>query len=82
MNEEKTVLEVLKETVAMLGNLRIPMSEMENIGFPIGRSINNIRLCVDAIERNEAQNKQKEADGVTMTGETADAPEGTEETDA
>ena len=82
MNEEKTVLEVLKETVTMLGNLRIPMSEMESIGFPISRSINNIRLCVDAIERNEAQNKQKEEDGVTMTGEVADAPEGTEETDA
>ncbi len=74
MNEEKTVLEVLKETVAMLGNLRIPMSEMENIGFPIGRSINNIRLCVEAIERDEVKkaepaNTEPSEDDIVIKGE-------------
>lgn len=74
MNEEKTVLEVLKETVAMLGNLRIPMSEMENIGFPIGRSINSIRLCVEAIERDEAKkaessNTEPSEDDTVIEGE-------------
>lgn len=74
MNEEKTVLDVLKETAIMLGNLRIPMSEMENIGFPIGRSINNIRLCVDAIERNEAKkaepaNTEPSEDDIVIEGE-------------
>lgn len=74
MNEEKTVLEVLKETVTMLGNLRIPMSEMESIGFPISRSINNIRLCVEAIERNEVKqaepvNTEPSEDDIVVEGE-------------
>lgn len=74
MNEEKTVLEVLKETVVRLGNLRIPMSEMENIGFPIGRSINDIRLCVEALERDEAKqaeptNTEPSEDDIVIEGE-------------
>lgn len=59
MNEKKTVLEVLKETIDVLNNLRIPMNEMETIGFPVANSISNIRACVDAMERTEAEVKMK-----------------------
>lgn len=72
MTEQKTVLEVLKDIVSTLSNLRIPMSEMENIGFPVARSINEIRLCVEAMEREDEKKKaeaEKQEDNIVLSGE-------------
>lgn len=63
MENEVTVLDVLKDAMETLNKISIPMSMINDIGLPLARSINSIKACVDAMEEAEAKKKQAEPAG-------------------
>lgn len=58
MQESKTIKEVLEDVVSMLGGIKIPVTEMQSIGVPVVRSINAIKLCLDAMT-DHSQNQDE-----------------------
>lgn len=58
--EEKqlTVKEVLEMVVKNLGNINIPVMEIDTIGRQIALEINNLKVCIDAM--NKAQEEEAE----------------------
>lgn len=57
-----TVLEVLKKTANDLGDIRVRISDAEQIGNPIRAAVMNINACIDALEKAEEAQHAKEAD--------------------
>lgn len=57
--KEMTMKDILKDVLKMLNDIKIPMSEIETIGIPVGRAINGIQICVNAIEKAEQEEAQK-----------------------
>lgn len=53
MEESRTIQDVLDGVIKRLSNIKVPMSEIDDIGFPIAVSINEIKACVVAIVENE-----------------------------
>jgi hypothetical protein len=51
MEEKMTVHDALVATINLLGNISVPRSLNQLIGIPIDNAINNLRLCVGAIEK-------------------------------
>ena len=64
MNEnEMTIEQVLNITIGILNDITIPISAVETVGTPIMNAVSNIKLCVQAIEKNkEAGNNGSESD--------------------
>ena len=58
--KQLTTLDILKDVLNILGDVKVPMSELESIGIPVGRAINGIKLCVDAMEKVEQEQQQKQ----------------------
>lgn len=59
-----TIKEVLNAVVKDLSCIRIPISEIDNIGQSITRSVNNLKICISAMDQaeKEAMNQaEKEA---------------------
>lgn len=52
MEESRTIQDVLDGVIKRLRNIKVPMSEIDDIGFPIAVSINEIKACVVAIVEN------------------------------
>ena len=59
MEQQVTVKEVLEQTAKMLGEISIPASLIESIGIPVARAINNLKLCTEAMDRDEAEQRKK-----------------------
>ena len=57
-----TVKDVLKDVLNLLNGIKSPISELETIGMPVGRAINGIKMCVDAMERDEQERARQEAE--------------------
>lgn len=53
MEESRTIQDVLDGVIKRLSNIKVPMSEIDDIGFPIAVSINEIKACVVAIVEND-----------------------------
>lgn len=53
MEERKamTVEEVVHDVIAELSGIRVPAGMIDDIGIPVSRAIRNLRLCVEAWER-------------------------------
>lgn len=73
-NNQPTVMTILTDVVKMLGDIEVPAAKVEQIGIPIAKCINGIKLCIDAINQAEHQaalekEKEKEQD------EAANEPE-------
>lgn len=51
MGETMTVREALTATIKLLGDISVPRYLNDSIGIPIDDAINNIRICIDAMER-------------------------------
>ena len=60
MEKETTVKEVLIDVSDVLNKINIPISLVESIGIPVARAINGIKICIDAMDRQEQA--EKEAD--------------------
>lgn len=55
-----TVEQVLGFCVNELSNISIRMSDMDTIGTPVKNVINNLRSCIEAIEKENQQKNNKE----------------------
>lgn len=53
MGESKTIREVLEDVLKILNDIKVPMSEIDNIGIPVARSINGIKACLEAMTEND-----------------------------
>lgn len=53
MEEKLTLTQVLEITVGMLEEIEVPMKYMDQIGIPVAKSINNIKICIDAMNQNK-----------------------------
>ena len=79
--KDMTVREVLVEIDRQLSDIKVPMSEIETIGMVIARAISGIRVCVDAMDRADAERaKQEEPAKLEVVPEPAE--ENKEEPDA
>lgn len=52
---KKTVKEVLEDVVDALNGIKISVKEMDEIGTPIRFALNGLNVCIDAINRAEAE---------------------------
>ena len=59
MGESKTIREVLEDVVKMLSGIKVPMSEIDDIGIPVARSINGIKACLEAMTEPEIAETEK-----------------------
>ena len=48
-----TVKDVLTDTLNILYSIRVPASEIEEVGIPVAKAIQRIRMCVNAFEHIE-----------------------------
>ena len=58
-NQTITVRQAVENIIRDLGNIPVPISQMESVGFPIARSIQNLKsVCAawDAEEANACKN--------------------------
>lgn len=53
-----TIKEVLADVCGILGDINIPASRIDDIGIPIARSINGLKLCLKTIEREETKKQE------------------------
>lgn len=61
------VRDVLEVTMRMLGRMQITVDEVDRIGIPARDAIQNMQMCVDAIDR-EAARKAEEPE-IELVGE-------------
>lgn len=59
MENQMTVGQVLTETIKLLGNINVPGEKIQEIGIPLMQSIENLKLCVSALETAEKEAKEK-----------------------
>ena len=62
MENQTTVKDILIDVTKLLNEINIPISLVENIGIPVARAISGIQMCLDAFERNSA-NQAAQDDG-------------------
>lgn len=53
-SRQMTIKDVLVDVMGILGKVKVSIDQMEEIGMPISRAISGIRICVDSIEKAEA----------------------------
>lgn len=57
-----TIKEVIAADIDILGDIKVPVELMEEVGMPISIARNNLVECMKAIERDEKANAEaKEA---------------------
>lgn len=56
---EMRVRDVLEVTNRMLERVQVPVGMINQVGIPIRDAVHNIRMCIDAIDR-EAETQAKE----------------------
>ncbi len=55
MSETMTVYDLVRETIRMMEGIAVPVGLMDSIGAPIRASIGNLRACLGAWDRDNAQ---------------------------
>jgi len=81
MENQMTVIEALRITVNNLGGVAVPRALNQQIGIPIDQAISNILACIEALERAEQENKEKEQTETPGTSELHIVPDGEEAED-
>lgn len=66
--KELSVKEALKVTIANLEKIQVPVGMMKQIGGPLAMNVENLQLCVDALE--QAEKEQARAAEAAMDGES------------
>ena len=72
MENKFTLEEVLRITVRILEEIQLPVMMTETAGRIAG-SIQNIQLCLDAIEKSKTESDEQEMPEVKEDGREADA---------
>lgn len=68
-NQTMSVRQAVENIILDLGNIPVPISQMESVGFPIARSIQNLKsICAawDAEEALQKQAQQGQAEGIKL----------------
>ena len=68
MEPKLTVKDVLKDVLNLLNDVKVPISEIETIGIPVGRAINGIKICIEAFERDDLEKAKQEAEKAKQDG--------------
>jgi hypothetical protein len=69
---QMTVRDVLSEIDRQLSDLKIPAPEIESIGVVISRAISGIRICIEAMDKADAEAaKQEEPVQLELVAEPA-----------
>lgn len=55
MNEKMTIKTVLVNTVNNLNGIMLPVSLLDTVGREIALNVKNLQVCLEAIERAEAE---------------------------
>lgn len=64
--EPITVQEAMRRTINLLGDISVPIKMEESVGKPIRMAIENLYICVDALDKaaeETAEKKEEEAEG-------------------
>ena len=56
--ETMSIERVLEITVNSLSQIKVPISMLGEIGMPIAQSIHNLRMCIEAIQREQPEEKE------------------------
>ena len=68
-NQTMTVRQAVENIIRDLGNIPVPISQMESVGFPIARSIQNLKSICAAWDAEEAEKRGKENAGGNLNDE-------------
>lgn len=60
MDDTMTVYDLVKATVRMMEEIAVPIGMMDSIGAPIRASVNNLKACLGAWDRDNAEKAAKE----------------------
>ena len=60
MANEMTVKDLLSQVCDNMSRIRVPCSEMQEIGIPIAQAITALEACIGAIEEAERKNAPQE----------------------
>lgn len=63
---EMTVRDVLEVTMRQLERVQVPVGMIDQVGIPIRDAIHNMKMCVEAIDRDAA--KQAEEPEIEIFG--------------
>lgn len=82
MENVMTTKDVLTDVNEILNKINIPISLVESIGIPVARAINGIKICIDAMDRQEqeeaAKNKPQDNEEPVIELVPMEEPEETE----
>lgn len=56
-----TVNEVLKVVIPVLERIKVPVTEVEEIGMPIANAVKDLRACVRCLDNIEKETAEKAA---------------------
>lgn len=56
---EMRVRDVLEVTNRMLERVQVPVGMINQVGIPIRDAVHNIQMCIDAIDRDEAEQAEE-----------------------
>ena len=62
MSQTVTISQVLQANIANLSNIRVPMGLLNEVGMPIARTIEDLKVCVQAIENVPKPESKPEED--------------------
>jgi hypothetical protein len=68
-NRTMTVRDAVESIIKDLGEIPVPISHMETVGFPIARSIQNLKIICAAWDAEEAEKRGKENAGGNLNDE-------------
>lgn len=57
-----TVKKAMEATVQLLGKIPVPVALYDSIGVPVMTAINNLHIGLEALEAEEAEAKEENAD--------------------
>jgi len=61
-NRKMTVTQVIEATRDMLAAISVPVGLMDSVGTPIAHAMQNLNLCLEAIQNAEGEKNNAEAD--------------------
>lgn len=55
-----TVREVVEQVMTDLGNISVPVAQMQSIGFPIAQAVQNLGVVIKAWDEDEKKKQEEQ----------------------
>ena len=62
MGETMSIRDALAATAALLEGISVPAGMIREIGIPVSGAISNLKACIEAIDNQEKEAQEDEAD--------------------